>query len=72
MTTEVILTEGNINAVAEWCVGRVVVQHDALDDSVTIPGLNVRIWDGSVQRAQIGDTLIRQIDGSFRIEKKHE
>lgn len=72
MIREVVITEENIIAVSEWCVGRVVAQHDALDDSLITPGLNVLVWDGSVQRAQIGDTLIRQIDGSFRIEKKHE
>jgi len=64
-----MLTENNAESIAEWCGGRAVVQHNALDYDLTTPGVNVPVGD-EVQRAQVGDTVIRNHDGSFRIEKK--
>lgn len=64
-----MLTAHNADFIAKWCRGRAVVQHDALDESSTTTGVNVPVGDG-VQRAQVGDMVIREHDGSFRIHKK--
>jgi hypothetical protein len=64
-----VLTEHNVELIATWCGGRAVVQHDALDHSSTTPGVNVPVW-GGVERAQVGDVIIQEYDGSFRIRKK--
>lgn len=69
--SRIVLYEGNTEMIAEWCGGRAVVQHDALDHDRTIPAVNVPTKDG-VKRAQVGDAVIRDNDGSFRIEKKQE
>lgn len=63
------VTENNVDEVAEWCGGRVVVQHDALDESVTREGINVPVGD-HVERAQIGDMVCRNEDGTFEIFKQ--
>lgn len=65
------LTRMNAEQIAEWCGGRAVVQHDALDHDLTTPGVNVPVGD-EVQRAQVGDMVIRQHDGSFRIARPNE
>jgi hypothetical protein len=65
------LTVRNADELAEWCGGRRVVQENALDSSVTTPGLNVPTNNG-VQRAQVGDTIIHNHDGSFDIQKREE
>lgn len=62
------LTENNAAELADWCGGRLVMEHDALDDDKTSPGINVLV-DGDVRRASVGDTLIRKNDGTFRIIK---
>jgi hypothetical protein len=61
-----ILTADNGWELADWCGGNLVVEHDAMDDSKTSPGINVPVGDG-VQRASMGDTLIRKNDGTFEI-----
>ncbi len=63
------LSAGNAEEIANWCGGRRVIQENALDSSVTAPGVNVPVGDG-VQRAQVGDTIIRHHDGSFSIERQ--
>jgi hypothetical protein len=63
------LTENNAEEVAQWCGGRVVIQHDALDNDVTTSGVNVPVRD-KVERAQVGDIIVHSHDGSFRIEKQ--
>lgn len=65
------LTQVNAEQIAEWCGGRAVVQHDALDHDRTTPGVNVPVGE-EVQRAQVGDMVIRKHDGSFRIAKPNE
>lgn len=60
------LTEKNAEALAAWCGGRAVVEHDALDSTKTSPGINVPV-SGGVERASLGDTLIRKADGTFEI-----
>lgn len=62
------LTADNAQALAHWCGGRLVTEHDALDDNKTSPGINVPLRDG-VGRASVGDTIIRQHDGTFSIFK---
>lgn len=64
-----MLTAYNADRIAAWCGGKVVVQHDALDEWITNQAVNVPVGDG-VQRAQIGDMVIRQHDGSFIISKQ--
>jgi hypothetical protein len=63
-----MLTAYNADYIAEWCGGKVVQQHDALDHGVITEGVNVPTPVG-VKRAQRGDMVIRQHDGSFVIEK---
>jgi hypothetical protein len=63
-----ILTHGNGWELASWCGGGLVTEHDALDESKTSPGINVPVGDG-VQRASLGDTIIRKHDGTFEIFK---
>jgi hypothetical protein len=60
------LNENNAEELAAWCGGRSVVEHDALDDSKTSPGINVPVGQ-DVQRASLGDTIIRKHDGTFEI-----
>lgn len=59
------LTKDNVEAIASWCKGIVIVQHDALDDSIITKAVNLLTPTG-VQRAQIGDIIIRD-DDSFVI-----
>ena len=62
------LTERNAEALAHWCGGLVVQEHDALDHDNWTPGINLLV-DGEVQRASMGDTIIRKNDGTFEIFK---
>lgn len=62
------LTERNAEELARWCGGRLVREHDALDHSQSAPGINVPVIDG-VERASVGDTIIRRNDGKFEIFK---
>lgn len=64
-----VVSESNIGAVAEWCGGVVVVEHDALDHSATNPALNLETIAG-IERAHIGDTIIKNHNGTFRIWKR--
>jgi hypothetical protein len=63
-----IVTRENALAIANWCRGKPVVEHDALDHSITSPGINVPI-KGGVKRASLGDMIIRNDDGTFEILK---
>lgn len=64
-----IVSETNAEQIAAWCGGRAVVQHDALDPDKLIPGVNVPVGD-KVERAMIGDIVIRKNDGSYEIVKQ--
>lgn len=66
-----MLTAYNADRIAAWCGGKVVVQHDALDEGITSEAVNVPVGDG-VQRAQRGDMVVRQHDGSFVINKQDQ
>jgi hypothetical protein len=61
------LTAKNADELAEWCQGRVVIERDALDTSVSQPGINLRVAGGEVQRASVGDAIIKLNDGTFTI-----
>lgn len=63
------LTHANAKEVAEWCEGILVDEHDALDHSVTSPGINLAVAGGTVQRASLNDVIIRLNDGQFVIFK---
>lgn len=63
-----MLTPLNADEIAEWCGGRAVMQHNALEHDLTTPGVNVLVGD-EVKRAQVGDTVIRGHDGTFRIDR---
>ena len=63
-----LVSASNIGEVAEWCGGVVVTEHDSLDHSITNPALNVGTIKG-IERVHIGDTLIRNHNGSFQVWK---
>ena len=64
------VTEKNAADLAEWCGGRLVTEHDALDENKTSPGINVPVWGGAmVKRAHVGDTIVRQSDGTFQLHE---
>lgn len=62
------LTADNAAELAEWCGGRAVMEHDALNPAQSSPGINVPVGD-DVKRASMGDMIIRNNDGTFRIFK---
>jgi hypothetical protein len=62
------LTADNAEELAAWCGGKAVVEHDALNHEQSSPGINVPVGD-DVKRASMGDMIIRQNDGTFRIFK---
>lgn len=62
------LGENNAEAIAEWCGGKAVVQHNALDLTLTSHAVNVLTKNG-VERAQLGDTIVCENDGTYRIER---
>lgn len=65
------LTADNAAELAAWCGGRAVKEYDALNHDSFTPGINVPINGGiTVERASMGDTLIRKNDGTFEIFKK--
>jgi hypothetical protein len=65
------LTANNAAELAAWCEGQSVVEYDALDDSKTAPGINVPVWGGAeIKRASVGDTIIRNNDGTFQVLNK--
>jgi hypothetical protein len=64
------LTANNAAELAHWCGGRAVKEHDALDHTSFTPGINVPTNGGaSVERASMGDTIIKKHDGTFEIFK---
>lgn len=63
------LTEKNAQQLADWCGGRLVMEHDALDDSKTSPGINVPCKGLSVKRASVGDTITKTHEGVFDVFK---
>jgi hypothetical protein len=64
-----VLTRDNALQIAHWCNGRMVVEEDALSSDIKTPGINLRVSSGEIQRASMGDTIIRKNDGTFEIFK---
>lgn len=64
-----VLTRDNALQVVAWCKGRLVEEQDALNPAVTSPGINLQVSNGDIQRASMGDTIIRNDDGTFSIFK---
>lgn len=62
------VTDVNAAELAEWCGGKAVIEHDALDHSKTFPAVNVPVGE-DVERASLGDIIIKNDDGSFRVFK---
>ena len=58
------LTHDNAEALAFWCGGVAVTEHDALRHDITFAGVNVPTPNG-MMRAQEGDYIIRFTSGSF-------
>ena len=58
------LTKENVTEVADWCTGKEVVEHDALDSNITYVGLNF-LSEGNIQRLAEGDWLIKNEQGDF-------
>lgn len=63
-----ILTQENASHLAEWCGGKLVNEQDAISPHVNTPGINVPVGEG-VERASLGDTIIRKNDGTFEVYK---
>ncbi len=53
-----------VTAVALWCGGVEVVEHDALQHEVTFAAINVPTIIGML-RAQEGDWIIQRLSGDF-------
>lgn len=51
------VTATSAKAIAEWCGGVLVTEIDALDPTVTAPGINVHCG-ADVRRASVGDVVI--------------
>jgi len=67
------VTHGNASEIAEWCGGYLVEEKDALDPSVTQPGINVPCFqhgdEAEIRRASVGSTVVKVHDGTFRVVK---
>lgn len=66
-----MLTHDNATAVAAWCEGVEVVEHDAMDYSITFAAINVPTEDG-MKRAQEGDWVVKRLIGDFVVVKAAE
>lgn len=65
-----VVTDINAYEITEWCKGRMVMEHDALDHDKAWPGINVPCGD-DVKRASLGDIVIKKHDGTFDVHKNH-
>jgi hypothetical protein len=63
-----LVSEANIREVAAWCGGMMVEEIDPFDDAVTNPAFNVQTIK-EIERAHIGDTLIKNHNGTFQLWK---
>lgn len=63
-----LVSEANIQEVAEWCGGSIVTEHDGLDHSATNLAFNVQTTK-EIERAHIGDTVIKNHNGTFQLWK---
>lgn len=65
-----LLTASNAEALAVWCGGVLVTEHDALQHDVTYSAINVPTITGK-KRAQEGDWIIKRPAGDFYPVKGH-
>lgn len=63
-----VLSAENATMLTAWCKGKMVLEQDALQPHINTPGINVPVGD-SVERASVGDTIIRKSDGTFEVFK---
>lgn len=62
------LSQENASFLAAWCGGKLVNEQDAISPHINTPGINVPTANG-VERASMGDTIIRKSDGTFEVFK---
>lgn len=62
------VSASNVGEVAVWCGGKIVGEIDPFDDTASTPAINVQTGD-KVSRAYIGDTIIKNHDGTYQIFK---
>ena len=62
------VSSDNATAVALWCGGVEVTEHDPLDHSQVYAGINVPTEVG-MMRAQEGDWVVRRVYGDFVVLK---
>lgn len=63
-----LITASNIQEVAAWCRGVMVEEIDAFDPAVTNLAFNVATIK-EIERAHIGDTIIKNHNGTFQLWK---
>jgi hypothetical protein len=64
-----LVSATNIREVAAWCGGMMVEEIDPFDDAVTNLAFNLKT-ETDIDRAHIGDTIIRNHNGTFQLWKK--
>ncbi len=67
-STARMITAENIREVAGWCGGRIVTEIDPFDDAATNLAFNVKTIK-EIERAHIGDTIIKNHNGTFQLWK---
>lgn len=63
------VSEANIREVAAWCGGVIVTEIDPFDSAVTNLAFNLQTIK-EIERAHIGDTIVRNHNGTFQLWKK--
>ena len=56
----------NVGLVAKWCGGVMVTEIDPFDSDKTNPAFNFQAGE-EIKRAHIGDTIIKNADGTFQL-----
>lgn len=63
-----MLSGDNVTVIADWSRSLIVDEIDAVNPESTFPALNVQCRD-DVQRASLGDYVIKHEDGTFSVKK---
>lgn len=66
------VTKDSYQAVSVWCEGMPVIEHDALDNDVTYPGINVPVGPEEIKRAQEDDVVVKFPNGQFDVMNKRQ
>lgn len=69
MIEGMVLTSENAESVAAWCGGVIVSEYDAIEHSISFPGINIQCGS-EVKRASVGQVVILKDDGSFDVLDK--